>query len=105
MLKSDKLSRWIDEETLMIAKPFTSFPDQRIVGWVSNRLKYDLWKSQNFFMEAQWKDAKNQGEGMSYCIGKFTSLNTYYFSKIIVVVTKPRPEEYVILDDITIDID
>lgn len=88
----------------MIAKPVTYFDDQGLLGWIDYKAKFGVYGKQKFFMEANWKDVKYYGEGTAYCQGQYTDLQNYYFSKIIVKVDKPRKEEYVILDDNTIDI-
>lgn len=98
------MARWVKDDTLMVAKPFTRFDDQGFLGWIALRLNLNIYKTQNFTMEVPWKDVKYYGEGIAYCEGKFTNMQNYYFSKIRIKVNSPRPEEFVILDSKTIDI-
>ncbi|OMJ65770.1 hypothetical protein SteCoe_37642 [Stentor coeruleus] len=104
LLKTPSLSRLINEDTLMIAKPVTRFEDQGFIGWGFNKFGIKLWKKQEFTMQADWKDAKFYGEGTAFCIGSYENLENYYFKKITIKVERPKVEEYIILDNNTIDI-
>lgn len=88
----------------MIAKPVTRFEDQGFIGWGSKIIGVNLWKKQEFILQADWKDVKYYGEGTAFCIGSYENHENYYFKKIIVKVEKPRSEEYIILDSESIDI-
>ncbi|OMJ89125.1 hypothetical protein SteCoe_8750 [Stentor coeruleus] len=104
LLNAESLNRWVKEDTLMIAKPVTRFEDQGLIGWGSKKLGFDLWKKQEFILRADWKDLKYYGEGTAFCVGTYENLESYHFKKIILKVSKPRIEEYIILDSENIDI-
>ena len=103
MLKTESLSRWISEDTLMIAKPSAKFNDKNLIIWGSTKLGYKLQEEHQFTMEAIWKDEKYYGEGSAHCTGQFINMENYYFSKILLKVIKPRKQELIILDANKID--
>ena len=104
MLKDHHLSRWITNQTLMIAKPITKFEDQGFQGWATNKIGYKMFEKQQFTMEVAWKDVKCCGEGMAFCTGYYVDLQNYYFSKILLQIIQPQKLDLVILDTNSIDI-
>ena len=92
------------DRTMMLAKPITYFEDQGVLGLVDHKLGLGLFKQQEFIMNVHWKDSKHYGEGVAYCVGKFTDMNNYFFTNISISLMNPRKEFIVVLDDNTIDV-
>ncbi|CAG9311351.1 unnamed protein product [Blepharisma stoltei] len=100
----DDLDRYISPKTLLLALPKVTFDDQGFLGWLWYKLNIPNSNKGKFYMDTQWKDVKYYGEGWARCQGRYLSGNNYYFTKIVVDQSKPRPRELVILDTDIIEI-
>ena len=89
----------------MIAKPMLKAEDQGIL-WVMREFFKLPSKPQHseFTMKVYFKDPKHYGEGNAVCEGCFSSMDNYYFSKIVVDMIAPRKEKLTILEADIIEI-